>query len=70
MSRLSIDASEGIRVGAVVLESVLEMLNKALNLPDNFLLNMNIAAPNLLAPTGSDLNLYNPRTSSQASTRT
>lgn len=34
---------------------VLEMLNKAMDLPTDFLLNLNIGAPNLLAPTGSDL---------------
>jgi len=36
---------------------VLEMLNYAMNLQEGFLVGLNIAAPNLLAPTGSDLNL-------------
>jgi len=38
--------------------TVLEMLNTAMNLEEGFLVRLNIAAPNLLAPTGSDLNLY------------
>jgi len=39
---------------------VLEMLNKAMRLPDNYLIDLNIGAPNLLAPTGSDLNKHKP----------
>lgn len=34
---------------------VLRMLNKAMGLEEDFLLKLNQYAPNLLAPTGSDL---------------
>lgn len=37
---------------------VLEMLNLAMGLEDGYLVELNKGAPNLLAPTGSDLNRY------------
>lgn len=38
--------------------TVLEMLTVAMELPAGTLKNMNVNAPNLLAPTGSDLTKY------------